>query len=75
MLNNNAFDVISCVTDNNTLVKKSCIENFNTQSQLIVNESQEALFYKEGQALDLFGPGRHALITENLPLFRKFFNH
>ncbi len=46
---NNAFEVISCVTDNNTLVKKSYIENFNTQSQLIVNESQEALFYKEGK--------------------------
>ena len=72
---NNAFEVISCVTDNNTLVKKSYIENFNTQSQLIVNESQEALFYKEGQALDLFGPGRHTLVTENLPIFRKFFNH
>ena len=75
MLNNHDFEVISCITDNNTLVKKSHIENFNTQSQLIVYESQEALFFKEGQALDLFGPGRHALITENLPFFRKFFNH
>ena len=75
MSDNKEFDVISCVTDNNTLVKKSHIENFNTQSQLIVNESQEALFYKEGQALDLFGPGRHALVTENLPLLKKFFNH
>ena len=75
MASNSTFDVISCVMDNNTLVQKSHIENFNTHSQLIVNESQEALFFKEGQALDLFLPGRHALETENLPLFRKFFNH
>jgi membrane protease subunit (stomatin/prohibitin family) len=74
MSGNTVFEVISCVTDNSTLVQKSNIENFNTQSQLIVNESQEALFYKEGQALDLFGPGRHALITEKLPLFKKFFD-
>ena len=75
MSGKSVFEVISCITDNNTLVKKSDIENFNTQSQLIVNESQEALFYKEGQALDLFGPGRHALITEKLPLFSKFFKN
>lgn len=75
MSNNHEFDVIRCITDNTTLVKKSHIENFNTQAQLIVNESQEALFYKEGQALDLFGPGRHTLTTENLPNFKKFFHH
>lgn len=32
-------------------------------TQLIVNESQEAIFYKGGQALDLFGPGTHKLAT------------
>lgn len=43
-------------------------------SQLIVNEGQEALFYKDGQALDLFGAGRHTLATGNLPLLRKIIN-
>ena len=46
---------------------------------MIVNESQEAIFYKDGQALDLFKSGRHSLTTDNLPflkrLFGKIFNN
>ena len=37
-------------------------------SQLIVRESQNALFMRDGKALDVFGPGRHTLSTANLPL-------
>lgn len=37
-------------------------------AQLIVRESQEAIFYTGGQARDRFGPGRHTLRSENLPL-------
>jgi membrane protease subunit (stomatin/prohibitin family) len=37
-------------------------------AQLIVNESQEAVFFKGGQALDTFGPGTHTLATGNLPI-------
>ena len=70
---NNQFSVISCEFSNNLLVQKSYVEDFNNKSQLIVYESQEALFYKNGQALDLFGPGRHNLSTENVPLFKRFF--
>jgi membrane protease subunit (stomatin/prohibitin family) len=36
--------------------------------QLIVRETQAALFVHEGQAADLFGPGRHTLRTRNLPV-------
>ncbi|MDR1656282.1 MAG: SPFH domain-containing protein [Deltaproteobacteria bacterium] len=43
-------------------------EELGTWTQLIVNESQEAVFFKGGQALDVFGPGRHSLSTNNLPL-------
>ena len=43
-------------------------------SQLIVNEGQEAVFFKSGKALDVFGPGRHTLSTKNLPLLQKFLN-
>ena len=39
-----------------------------TWTQLIVNESQEAVLHKGGQALDLFGPGRHTLDTANIPM-------
>jgi membrane protease subunit (stomatin/prohibitin family) len=37
-------------------------------SQLIVEESQQAIFLRDGKALDTFGPGRHTLATQNLPL-------
>ena len=37
-------------------------------SQLIVRESQTAVFYRDGKALDTFGPGRHTLSTANLPI-------
>lgn len=66
-------DDIKYQMDNKTLVAKSHIEDFTTQTQLIVHESQEALFYKEGRALDLFAAGRYALSTENLPVLRHFF--
>lgn len=68
------FDVIKYEGDNSTFVWKHPCEDFNTQSQLIVHESQEALFYKNGQALDLFPPGRHTLHTQNIPLLSKIIN-
>ena len=37
-------------------------------AQLIVRESQAAVFVNEGRVADVFGPGRHRLDTENLPL-------
>ncbi|MBK8134336.1 MAG: SPFH domain-containing protein [Anaerolineae bacterium] len=37
-------------------------------SQLIVGESQAAIFVRAGQALDAFGPGRHTLSVANLPI-------
>ncbi len=46
-------------------------EEFVLGSQLIVNQGQEALFFKGGAALDLFGAGTHTLHTGNLPLLNK----
>lgn len=40
-------------------------------AQLIVQENQEAVFFRDGQALDLFGPGRHTLTTANVPLITR----
>ena len=37
-------------------------------SQLVVRPSQVAMFFRDGQALDTFGPGRHTLTTANLPI-------
>lgn len=60
--------------DNTTFIWKSPTEDFNTGTQLIVHESQEAVFFMNGQALDMFGPGRYTLETQNIPLVRKFLN-
>ena len=68
------FQIVKYEGDNSTFVWKSPVEDFNTGTQLIVQESQEALFFMNGQALDLFGPGRHTLETQNIPIVRKLFN-
>lgn len=41
---------------------------------MIVNQSQEAIFVKGGNALDVFGPGTHTLNTNNVPLLGKLIN-
>ncbi len=47
-------------------------------SQLIVREYQTAVFFRDGNALDVFGPGRHTITTANIPLLTgllgKLFN-
>ena len=52
--------------------------NFRIGSQLIVRESQTAVFFRDGNALDVFGPGRHTITTANIPvltgLLGKLFN-
>ena len=65
--------VIKYEGDNETLVWKHPIEDFNMGSQLIVHESQEAIFFRDGQALDLFGAGRYTLETQQMPLLEKLY--
>ncbi len=64
-------DIIKYEGDNSTFVWKHPCEDFNLMSQLIVHENQEAIFFVNGQALDMFGPGRYTLETQNLPLTGK----
>ncbi|MBR1798679.1 MAG: SPFH domain-containing protein [Bacteroidales bacterium] len=47
--------------------------NLSTYTQLVVYESQQALLFSKGQLLGKFGPGKHTLNTENLPLLRSLF--
>ncbi|MBW7882880.1 MAG: SPFH domain-containing protein [Caldilineaceae bacterium] len=42
--------------------------DFRLGSQVIVRESQTAVFYRDGKSLDSFGPGRHTITTANLPI-------
>jgi membrane protease subunit (stomatin/prohibitin family) len=65
--------IIKYEGDNETLIWKHPIEDFNLGSQLIVHESQEAIFFKDGQALDLFGAGRYTLETQQLPMLEKLY--
>jgi hypothetical protein len=67
-------NIIKYEGDNSTFVWKHPCEDFNTTTQLIVHESQEAIFFMNGQALDLFGSGRYTLETANIPLLRKVAN-
>ncbi len=67
-------EVIKYEGDNSTFIWKHPCEDFNSLTQLIVHESQEAIFFMNGQALDLFGPGRYTLETQNIPLIGKALN-
>ena len=43
-------------------------------AQLVVQETQSAVFFRDGRALDVFGPGRHTLTTQNLPILSGLLN-
>ncbi|WP_151736491.1 SPFH domain-containing protein ['Paenibacillus yunnanensis' Narsing Rao et al. 2020] len=49
-------------------------QELGTWTQLIVNESQEAVLFKGGQALDSFTAGRHTLSTANIPVISNVMN-
>ncbi len=66
--------VIKYEGDNSTFIWKHPSEDFNSLTQLIVHESQEAIFFMNGQALDLFGAGRYTLETQNIPKLGKILN-
>ncbi len=64
------ISVIKYEGDNKTFIWKYPKTDFNMGSELIVRESQEAIFLYNGEILDKFGPGKHVLETENLPIIK-----
>ncbi len=46
---------------------------FRLGSQLVVRESQAAIFFRDGKALDVFTAGRHTLSTNNIPILSNLF--
>ena len=70
----NIIDVIKYEGGNTTLIYKHPKTDFNLGTQLIVHESQEAVFFRDGEALESFGPGRHTLETQNLPHLKNHIN-
>ncbi|MBT3389227.1 MAG: helix-turn-helix domain-containing protein [Chloroflexi bacterium] len=65
------FDVIEYADEMKDHIVKRFPESghgdFRIGSQVIVRESQAAVFFRDGQALDVFGPGRHTIATANIP--------
>lgn len=66
------FDVVEYVDEGRQEIVHRIPErgsgDFRIGSQLIVREGQAAVFYRDGKALDTFGPGRHTITTANVPL-------
>ncbi|GAA0393826.1 SPFH domain-containing protein [Paenibacillus motobuensis] len=68
------IDVIKYDGSPDVLVWKHPETELGTWTQLIVNQSQEAILFKDGRALDLYGPGRHTLSTANIPILNNIIN-
>lgn len=49
-------------------------DNIKMGSHLVVNEAQEAVLFRGGQAYDVFGPGTYALESSNIPLLNSLVN-
>ena len=67
-----AISVIKYEGSNEVLAHKHEKEDFTIGSQLIVHESQEALFFPDGKVFDHFTAGRHTLVTNNIPKVRDY---
>lgn len=67
-------ELIKYEGDNSTFIWKFPHEDFNNMTELVVHESQEAIFFANGQAADTFGPGRYKLDAENIPILTKLVN-
>jgi membrane protease subunit (stomatin/prohibitin family) len=61
-------------TGNDLVYRFPSSDEIKMGAQLIVSESQSAVFFRDGKALDVFGPGRHTLSTLNLPFLTKLLS-
>ncbi len=64
------ISVLKYEGSSDVFVYKHPSQDFNLGTQLIVHETQQALFFCDGHALDLFEAGRYTLETQNIPLLR-----
>jgi len=65
------FDIVQFVDEAGTEMVHRIPErgsgDFRIGSQVIVRDSQAAVFFRDGRALDVFGPGPHTITTANIP--------
>ena len=74
LVNDIGISVIQFEGDNNIFVWKHPIEDFNLGTQLIVHESQEAVFFLGGEIMDTFSAGKYTLETESIPILKKIYD-
>jgi membrane protease subunit (stomatin/prohibitin family) len=68
------IDRVKFEGEEDQLVWKFPYDNLSTASQVIVNQTQEAILCKGGQYCDMLGPGTHTLKTANIPILGKLIN-
>jgi membrane protease subunit (stomatin/prohibitin family) len=68
------IDVVKWDAGAGDLVWKFPGTALSTMTQLIVNESQWAILFKDGRRCDVFGAGRHTLSTNNIPILNRLVN-
>lgn len=68
------IDVVKYDGGSDVFAWKFPSDELGTWTQLIVNQSQEAVLFKGGQALDIFPAGRHTLETANIPILNNIIN-
>ncbi len=68
------LDVVQWDNERGDIIHKFPEGAISLGAQLIVKEGQQAVFFREGKALDSFGPGRYTLKTGNIPLLEKLIN-
>lgn len=71
----NLMEIIEFLDNSGTTMVKRIPEDgsgeFKFGAQLIVRESQKAVFFRDGKSLDVFSAGRHVLKTQNIPIITK----
>ena len=68
------IDVVSYNGEADEIVWKFPYDNLSTATQLMVNDSQRAIFVSGGKIADEFGGGTHTLSTNNIPILQKLIN-
>ncbi len=68
------LDVLKNSGPAGVLIWKQPEEDFNTNSVLVVNPGEEAIFVKDGEIVNVFQNGRHQLKTENYPFLSRIRN-
>jgi len=67
-------EILKFNSDSSVFAWKYPNSELATWTQLIVNESQEAVLLKNGQITDVFGPGKYVLSTDNIPVLQSLIN-